>query len=387
MAPLVWELPGFALGALAVAVGRLAGWELGWAVAAGASLLALEAARQEIRAAAAGRNLAEAERVSRAGASLASESPELERLARRIFEECAGMLPFSYAALRLESPDSGRVSFWCDGDVEPRAGEPDPPPYPPALPGFHRREPWRLLDRELLAAGDRGAELLLWCDPRRLDPTAEASLAALLPQMAASVRGALLDREATIDRLTGAGTRRALERRLSEAFATASGEGWPLALVIADLDHFKRINDTHGHAVGDQALVAVARTLMAPNRERDFCGRFGGEEFVLIFEQTSGAAALEIAERLRRRIEELDLEAGGARLEISMSFGVAAYPELPVPTAEELLELADGALYTAKRLGRNLALLDLGGGKMRTGAGGLVELTEAPPSRTPVFFA
>jgi diguanylate cyclase (GGDEF)-like protein len=255
------------------------------------------------------------------------------------------------------------------------------------LPGFHRREPWRLFDRTLLEEGDRRARLRLWCDPRRIEPSAEASFESLVPQMAASVRSALLDREATVDRLTGAATRRALERRLSEAFAAADDAGNSLALVIADLDHFKRINDRFGHAAGDAALRAVARVLVAPGRGRDFCGRFGGEEFVLVLEEASGELALEVAERLRARIEELRVDADGIELELTMSFGVAAYPELAVRTPEELLELADGALYTAKRLGRNLAVLDLGGGRMRTGAGGEVEVHEPPPARTPVFFA
>jgi diguanylate cyclase (GGDEF)-like protein len=139
--------------------------------------------------------------------------------------------------------------------------------------------------------------------------------------------------------------------------------------------------------VGDDALRAVAEVLLAANRAGEFCARFGGEEFVLVLEETRGEVALEIAERLRRRIEEIELEAGGGSHALSMSFGVAAFPELPVRSGEELLELADGALYTAKRLGRNLCVLDLGGGRMRTGAGDLVEVTEAPPPRTPVFFA
>jgi len=289
--------------------------------------------------------------------------------------------------LRLDAPESGAARFWCDEGSGPYAGEPDPPPYPPPRPGFHRREAWRVLERELLAEDERRAELVLWCDPRRVEPGAAVSLDALVPQVAASVRGALLDREAATDRLTGTGSRRALERRLAESFAAASGEGWPLALVIADLDHFKRINDRYGHAAGDRALVAVARVLREANRPRDFCGRFGGEEFVLVFEETSPPAALEIAERLRRRIGELELESDGHPVELSMSFGVAGYPELAVRSAEELLELADGALYAAKRLGRNLALLDLGGGRMRTGAGDVVEVDEPPPARAPVFFA
>jgi diguanylate cyclase (GGDEF)-like protein len=384
VARLAGELPGFAIGGLAVAVAASAGWGLAAAWLAVAALLAFEIGRREVGADAVRRGLAEAARISRAGASLVATGSELARLARRIFAECAEIVPYTFVLLEMESPESGPVRFWATPDGEPREGEPDPPAYPPPLPGFHRREAWRILEHRLLAEGERRARLRLWCDPRRLAPAIESSLAALLPQMAATLRAALADREATTDRLTGTGSRRALERRLTDAFAAARGEGRPLAVVIADLDHFKRINDTHGHAAGDRALVAVARVLLGA---RDFCARFGGEEFVLVLEETSGAAALEIAERLRRRIEELPIGPEGTPVELTMSFGVAAFPELPVRSPEELLELADGALYAAKRLGRNLALLDLGGGRMRTGLGGVVEIDEPAPARAPVFFA
>jgi len=385
--PLAGELPGFAIGGLVLAVAARAGWDLAAAWLAVASLLALEAARREIGAEAARRSLAEAVKVSRAGASLVASGSELARLARRIFAESAALVPFAYAQLELEAPESGAARFWTDASGEPREGEPDPPAYPPALPGFHRREPWRIFDHRLLDESERRARLRLWCDARRLDSTAESSLAALVPQMASSLRAALLAREATTDRLTGTATRRALERRLLESFDEARLEGESLAVVMADLDHFKRINDTHGHPAGDRALIAAARVLSGPNRQGDLCGRYGGEEFVLVLERTNGESALEIAERLRARIETTTLAGEEGPIELTMSFGVAAFPELPVRSAEELVEVADGALYTAKRLGRNLALLDLGGGRMRTGRGDVVEVAEPPPTETPVFFA
>ena len=195
--------------------------------------------------------------------------------------------------------------------------------------------------------------------------------------MAASLREALVERAAKVDRLTGAASRRVLEQRLEEAFARSREEGSSIAVVICDLDHFKRINDTYGHPTGDLALKSVAQVLLAPARGGDLCARYGGEEFVLLFEETSGETALEIAERLRKRVEALAVEApSGDRLTLTMSVGVAAAPELAVKSAHDLLHLADHALYTAKHLGRNLCLLDTGQGRLRTAAGDLVELAE-----------
>ncbi len=388
LAPFAFDLPGFAIGALALAIARRADWSLASGFLAVATLLAFEAARQELAAAAAGRRLEETERISRAGAALAVGAPGLERIARSILEECRSILPFEHFQLELEVPDIGRRSYGANADGELVEGEPRPPALPPLLPGIHRREPWQLLERRLEAEGELLAKLRLWCDPRRVEPRAVPLLDGLVPAMSASVRGAFLDRRATVDRLTGAATRRAFEQRLLESFAACRDEGRALSLVVADLDHFKRINDGWGHPAGDKALVAVARVLVGPSRGREMCARWGGEEFVLLLEDTPGETALEIAERLRRRIEGLELEFDGDPVALSMSFGVAAVPELSARSGDELLALADAALYAAKRLGRNLALLDLGRGRLRTGSGRMVEIDESmAPPEAPVFFA
>ncbi len=388
LAALAFDLPGFAIGALAVAVARTAGWSLAGAWIAVAALLVFEAARQELAASANARRLAEAERLSRAGAALASGAPGLERIALSILGECRAILPFAWFQLELEVPDLGRRSFRAEAGGELAEGEPQPPALPPALPGIHRREPWMVLERALEADGERLATLRLWCDPRRVESRTVPLLDGLVPSMAASVRSGLLDHRARVDRLTGAATRRAFEQRLVTSYADCRDEGRELALVVADLDHFKRINDTWGHAAGDRALVAVARVLGGPSRGREMCARWGGEEFVLLLEDTSGDTALEIAERLRRRIEALELLLEGEPVTLSMSFGVAAFPELAARSGDELLALADGALYAAKRLGRNLALLDLGRGRLRTGSGRLIEIDDSiSPPETPVFFA
>ena len=179
--------------------------------------------------------------------------------------------------------------------------------------------------------------------------------------------------------LTGAAFRRVLEQRLALAWEACRESGGALAVLMCDLDHFKRINDTWGHAVGDRALQAVARLLLAHCRERDLCARYGGEEFTLLLEETNGEEALEIADRLRRRVEGLEFETEGEPVPLSLSVGVAAFPELFAKTPEELLELADAALYEAKRQGRNRCFVVQGPGVFRDAQGRVVTTPGAEP--------
>jgi len=201
--------------------------------------------------------------------------------------------------------------------------------------------------------------------------------------MAASLHRSLLDREASEDPLTGVSVRRVLERRLHEVHARCLEEGGSMAVILCDLDHFKRINDTYGHAAGDDALVLVAGTLDAERREGDLCCRYGGEEFTLLLDRTTGEQALALAERLRERVAALEFTAGGKLVPLTLSAGVAAFPELHVKTASELLLFADGALYEAKRRGRNRCLLDLGQGRYRSPEGAIETAQDAPPLQEP----
>lgn len=396
-ASLTFDLAGLALGALVVVVAQRAGWDLAWVVLAVFALLAGEAARNGLAAAGHVRRLDEAHRLRRAGVALAAGGAGILGVAEQVRSECASLLPFSWFQLELEVPDQGRASWWAEAGGALVPGEPSPPPVPPALPGIHRRGTWKIVERALGDPRPIGW-VRLWFDPRRIDPRALELFNGLLPQMAASLRGALVERAAKVDRLTGAASRRVLEQRLEEAFARSREEGSSIAVVLCDLDHFKRINDTYGHPTGDLALKTVAQVLLAPARGDDLCARYGGEEFVLLFEETTGETALEIAERLRKRVEALVVKApSGDRLVLTMSVGVAAAPELAVKSADDLLHLADQALYTAKHLGRNLCLLDTGQGRLRTASGELVELAESteaeggagtqPPPDAPVFFA
>ena len=134
----------------------------------------------------------------------------------------------------------------------------------------------------------------------------------------------------------------------------------PLSLLLLDLDHFKQINDTRGHAVGDQVLANVGAMLRSVLRAQDFAGRNGGEEFAVLLPDTDIGVALEVAERVRATIAEVTLP--GTDVPVTASIGVAGFPS-HASTPERLERLADAALYVAKRQGRNrveLASTDTG---------------------------
>jgi diguanylate cyclase (GGDEF)-like protein len=161
-----------------------------------------------------------------------------------------------------------------------------------------------------------------------------------------------------------------------------------MAVLLCDLDHFKRINDTWGHPAGDSALVTVAGVLKGMRRAEDLCCRYGGEEFVLLMEGTNGEDGLVIAERLRQAVEALDFQVEGQRVPLTLSAGVASFPDLYIKTGAELILFADEALYEAKRRGRNRCLLDVGQGRYMDVEGTV--LTTEEPARTaeaPRIFA
>jgi diguanylate cyclase (GGDEF)-like protein len=153
--------------------------------------------------------------------------------------------------------------------------------------------------------------------------------------------------EARIDSLTGLGNRRALEEILAAEIARAQRFTHQLAVVLLDLDRFKEINDSFGHAAGDVMLREVSRLLISLARQGDTVARWGGEEFVVVLPETDLAGAERFAERLRRTIEAHSV----GDMQTSTSCGVATM--LPEDKVEELLRAADQALYQAKTNGRN----------------------------------
>ena len=166
-------------------------------------------------------------------------------------------------------------------------------------------------------------------------------------------------REASIDALTEIANRKHFDHALRLACTHAMEVDDPLCLLMVDIDHFKRFNDTHGHVVGDQVLKLVARTLTACTRATDIPARFGGEEFAIILPGTRIRDAVAVAERIRTTIagREVKKRATGEALgSITLSLGLAQY-RLGEPLTR-LIQRADAALYQAKNGGRNLLMSD-----------------------------
>jgi diguanylate cyclase (GGDEF)-like protein/PAS domain S-box-containing protein len=156
---------------------------------------------------------------------------------------------------------------------------------------------------------------------------------------------------ATIDELTGLNNRRQFFMLAEHEWGRAKRYRTPLAAVMMDVDHFKKINDTHGHAAGDEVLRAIARCCLENLRELDVVGRYGGEEFAILLVDTGALEAREIADRIRACIADTPVQTMRGLLEVTVSMGVAETGHVSNLTA--LLDRADAALYVAKDSGRN----------------------------------
>jgi two-component system, sensor histidine kinase LadS len=160
------------------------------------------------------------------------------------------------------------------------------------------------------------------------------------------------ERRAQTDPLTGVLNRRSLIERLDGACMRAKARGHPISVLFIDLDHFKQINDSYGHAAGDACLAGVIAPIHAELRQSDVIGRYGGEEFVVILNGADAVAARPIAERICRRVAEVRIDGFGAPIHLTCSIGVAASDTLGV-WGQHLIAHADTAQYAAKRSGRN----------------------------------
>ena len=158
--------------------------------------------------------------------------------------------------------------------------------------------------------------------------------------------------QAATDSLTGLANRWTFDEELALEWRRAERVGDPLALILLDIDDFKAINDGHGHQAGDEVLRKVGEVLAASVRQVDLAARYGGEEFAVVVPETELDGALELAERLRKALENevIELE-NGTRMSVTASFGAAVKGDLP--GGEKLVAAADEALYEAKRAGKN----------------------------------
>ena len=170
----------------------------------------------------------------------------------------------------------------------------------------------------------------------------------------------LLEARAHIDGLTGLRNRSYFDTRLADELAAARRYGREVALVMLDVDHFKGHNDHHGHPFGDQVLQTLGELLSSSVRSSDAACRYGGEEFALVLTETTGPNALILAERVRERIAALPFKMRGQDVLVTASLGIASttdFADRTTVTSGPLIALADGALYAAKRAGRNRVLL------------------------------
>jgi diguanylate cyclase (GGDEF)-like protein len=300
-------------------------------------------------------------------ADLAAELPALGKLPRmgsHLVERLPSIFLVRSAALLIAEPETGllRVLASTPGTIDPacllalddpaieeirRAGRPMASPglAPDGLlvPLLHQER----LTGVLIVEGSRSWPMS-W-------PAEELDLLSLLAHHVAIVlENARLFESATYEGLTGLLRREAILEQLGREIERALRYGRPLAVALADLDHFKAVNDRHGHLAGDALLRRTAQVIAGELRGTDAVGRYGGEEFLLVLPETDGEGAAAVAEKVRRQVQDslVPLE-GGQPLRATVSIGVATLGGQGNLTSRDLIAAADRALYEAKSAGRN----------------------------------
>ena len=158
------------------------------------------------------------------------------------------------------------------------------------------------------------------------------------------------------DELTGCFNRRQLEQDIIKVFSQARRSGEPLSLLMLDIDFFKKINDTYGHAAGDEVLRNVANSIGKELRQHELLYRYGGEEFTIVLPTAKQSEAVQLAERIRTNVAGHPIDVGSAKpINVTVSIGVSSYPQTAA-SVKELFEKSDGALYAAKEHGRNCVM-------------------------------
>jgi diguanylate cyclase (GGDEF)-like protein len=161
-----------------------------------------------------------------------------------------------------------------------------------------------------------------------------------------------LEEQATTDGLTGLVNHRTFQERFSAMLGRADRHNFRVAILLTDIDHFKKVNDTYGHPTGDAVLKRVAAILKGSARKIDIVARYGGEEFALVLEGTDKVGARQLAERIREEVAAQTFDSAKGPFKVTLSLGVAVYPD-DGKVKQEVISCADKALYAAKHGGRN----------------------------------
>ncbi len=239
----------------------------------------------------------------------------------------------------------------------PATGEPRDPTTPIYTKKIKFRDIESLLIVPLLSVDEPvGTFLLASRAGQRFGKDVREMLGIIANQVAISLQNAMMYRKmetmATTDGLTGLTNHRTFQDGFANLLERASRHGHKAAMLLCDVDHFKKVNDVHGHPVGDEVLRRVARVLQSAVRKIDITARYGGEEFAVVLEATDLPGAKQLAERIREDVGALIFESDKGAFRITMSIGVSAFPEDSRDRAE-LIERSDLALYHAKESGRN----------------------------------
>ena len=207
----------------------------------------------------------------------------------------------------------------------------------------------------LMKDGVSVAVLTVW-SADRIPEVAITALETIAPFAARQVEHAgelgMMRHLAERDALTGLHNRRGFDQQLEAEIARYERYRRPFALIMMDLDHFKKVNDQYGHEAGDEVLRTLGSIVASSLRDVDTAARFGGEEFAILLPETDKSDAVDIAERIRKKVEAEEINAGGQRIKVTSSAGVCAIPERKIEV-RNVVRAADQFLYEAKRLGRN----------------------------------
>jgi diguanylate cyclase (GGDEF)-like protein len=214
-----------------------------------------------------------------------------------------------------------------------------------------------LLVLPLIAADEAiGTIMLAARAEKRFNKDVREMLGVIATQVAVSLQNGLLYKRmetmATTDGLTGLTNHRTFQERFSDLLERAGRHNYRAAVLLCDVDHFKKVNDTYGHPVGDEVLRRVAKVLLEVARKIDITARYGGEEFAVVLENTDAEQARAVANRIREEVARLSIESDKGPFSVTMSIGIAGFPD-DGKDKPALIEHADHALYHAKHSGRN----------------------------------